>query len=551
MFETGPYTAEYENVMGYEQPGYGPGEYEQPGYGPGEYEQSGYAGEYKQPGYWSGEYEQPGYWSGEYEQPGYWSGEYEQPGYGSGEYEQNGYGSGEYEQNGYGSGEYEQNGYGPGEYEGEEEDGEGENEERFLPLIPIAGKVLGGLLGGLLKEGEYEQLGDGLGEYEGEYEDAGEGEDQEEPGEAEEQFLDRVFIRVLGREAEYEQPALSPEQEEQYAAQLMETQDEEELARIIGRIVNTVGRAVQGVRGAVNSPQGQALINAITPLARATLPPGGATALLETEQGELDQEEGQYETARRIVALTSDAAQGVAAAPPGAPPQMVGELSVIRAARNLARPLFNRALRMVSPLARRYFGRRYHGFRRGYRYGRPYRGYGGRRWGYRPGRYWGYRHRRYSPGYRRDRGGFLPPAYPPYAGPAPAPGPEAGAEPGLPPPQPGYRWVAVPIGAPEPTSMPPEPPPPPAPEPASSGSPASAPSPEPAAAAQGEIGFRRSRRYRGYGGSRGYRRYGYGGYGGGGSGGGDGDDGGDGTDGGSRPGGRWIRRGGRIIVLGA
>jgi hypothetical protein len=489
MFETGTQTAQYEN---------GQGEYEG---GRWRRRRSRWA----QDGYGSGEWEQPGYEAGEWEQPGYEAGEWEQPGYEAGEWEQPGYEAGEWEQ------DY---------MEGEEEDGEGESEERFLPLIPVVGKVLGGLLGSLVREGEYEEGENGQGEY-----------PEGEAGEAEEEFLDRVFVRVLGQEAEYDEAALSPEQEEQFAQQLMEVADEEELARIIGGIVNAVGRAVQGVRGAVNSPQGRALINAVTPLARAALPAAGGTpSLLELEPGELErEEEGEFEAARRLVQLTSAAAQDVAMAPPGAPPDLVAEASTFRSSRRTARPLYHRALRSISPFARRYHGRRYHGFRRGYRYGRPYR-----RWGYGPRRYWG--------GYRRDRYGYRPPlGYPPYAGPGPAPGPEPAPEP---PPQPGYRWVAVPIGAPDPSAVPAGPAadvPPPTAAPGGDAPPPEAAGP----AAQEEFG-RRSRRSRR---QRRYRGYGAGGYGAGGYGGDSGD--GDGDDGGSgSPSGRWIRRGGRIILLG-
>ena len=484
MFETGPQMAEYETGMGeYEQSafgqGYGPGEYEQAGYGPGEYEQASYG-------------------PGEYEQAGYGPGEYEQPGYGPGEYE----------------GEYEDYG------QGEEEDGQGESEERFLPLIPIAGKVLGGLLGGLLREGEYEQSENGQGES-----------PEGGAGEAEEQFLHKVFLRVLGQQAESDEAALSPAQESQFATQLLEADSEDELAQIIGRIVNTVGRAVQGIRGAANSPQGRAIINAVTPLAGAALPGGGAGSLLESESGGMDQEQDRFETANRVVQLTSAAARDVAMAPAGAPPQLVGELGIIRAARFAAPRLFNHALRSISPLARRYYGRRYYSFGRGW--GRPY----GRWYGYGPRRYWG--------GYRPAWGryGYRYPgasAYPvPSAEPSPEPGPAP--EPPPPPPRPGYRWVAVPIGAPPPPEMAPPPPPPGPPGPG-----ADAPSSDPGAAAQSEFGYRRyRRRYRGYGGSRGYGSYGV--YGG--AGGGEEDDGGGGGSG--SPSGRWIRRDGRIILLGA
>jgi hypothetical protein len=406
--------------------------------------------------------------------------------------------------------------------------------------------VLGGLLGGLLREGEYEQGVIGQGE-------APEGEG----GEAEEQFLHKVLLRVLGPQRQAGEVPLTPAQESQFASQVMGAQSEDELAQIIGRIVNTVGRAVQGIRGAANSPQGRAIINAVAPLAGAAVPGGGASSLLETESGGMDQEQDQFETARKIVELTSAAAQEVAMAPPGAPPQLVGELGLIRAARFVAPRLFGRALRSISPLARRFYGRRYYGFRRPWGYGRPYGryGYGARRYwggGYRP--YW--RRYGYRPPYWRRYGYRWPgaPAYPaPVGEPAPEPAPGPAPEPPPPPPQPGFRWVAVPIGAPPPPeALPPPPETPPPPPPAPPGPPPGpgngAPSPEPGAAPQGEYeSYRRYRRYRRsrYGGYRGYGG-GYGGYGGAGGAGGDEDDGG----GAGAPSGRWVRRDGRIVLYG-
>jgi hypothetical protein len=409
------------------------------------------------------EYEGGGYGQGEYEAE-YRDGQYEQPGYG--EYEQAGYG--EYEQAGYG--EAEQAGYGEAEYEGEYDEAE---EERFLPLIPIAGKVLGGLLGGLMKEEE--------SEYE-------EGEE----GEAEEEFLGRLLHEVLGPEAEHDETALSPAQEAELAGHMLQVTNEEELGRFLKGAVNTVGRAVRGIRDAANSPQGRALINAVKPLARAALPalggaigsaivPGAGTlvgralgtaasSLFETEMS-MTPEQEEFETARQVVRLISAAAQNVASAPPGAPPRMVGELGVIRASRRFARPLFRRSLRRISPLARRSFGGR-RGFRRGFRPGASFRRFPvrGPRFGLRP------------------RFGYGFPV--PVAEPEPAPEPPPG------PPQPGFRWVAVPIGAPDPV---------PAAAPAE-------PPAEPAAAAQSEYEY---------------------------------------SGNGHGQGGRWVRRNGKIVVLGA
>jgi hypothetical protein len=430
--------------------------------------------------------------------------------YGEGEEQFAPYGETEYpgeaEYGEFGPGEAE---YGEGEGEYGEGEGEGEGEEeRFLPLIPIVGKVLGGLLGGLLKEGEYEgQYGEG--EYgEGEY---GEGEAGEaEAGEAEEEILGRILSTVLGREAAFQEAPLSPEQEEEFASRLMEVSSEDELGRVLGGIVNTVGRAVQGVGSAVSSPQGRALVHAVAPLAQAALTGGGA--LLEAEAGELGHEHGQYEAARRVVQLTSSAARDVATAPAGAHPQLVGEFSLFRAARHFARPFFSRGLRAFSPYARRYHGRGYWGYRR------PH-------WGARYGPRWGHR------GY-------------------------------------GYPWAYAPPPPPpfEPPMAEPEPPPPPPPPPAMPPAPAGDAQPQPpgsgtsgGGAQQGEWGryrggSRGSRRgwrgHRGYGG-RGYRGYrGYGG-GGGGGGGDEGDDDNEDGFGAASMSGRWIRRDGKIVVLGA
>ena len=227
-------------------------------------------------GGWAGEEEYPGY-QGEQEYPGY-QGEQEYPGY-QGEEEYPGY---HHEQ------EY------PG-YQGEEEyPGSGEaEEEQFLPaLIPIVGQVLGGLLGGLKREAESGGYGQGEEEY-----------PLGEAGEAEEQFLHKILLGALGKEAQYHASPLSGEQEDEFAGRLLEVSDEEELGRVLGGIVNTVGRVVQGVRGAVNSPQGRTIIDAVAPLADAALAGEGAGSVMEAESGGLNQEEGQFEAARRVVQL--------------------------------------------------------------------------------------------------------------------------------------------------------------------------------------------------------------------------------------------------------
>ena len=337
---------------------YGPGEYGsgESEYGPGEYG----SGESE---YGSGESE---YGPGEYGPGGYGESEYGPGEYGSGEseYGPGGYGESEYGPGEYGSGESE---YGPGEYgSGESEYGPGE----YGP-------------------GEYGQSEYGPGEY-GE---TGLGET--------EQFLGSIFKRILGGEMEQAGSALSPAHESELASRLLEVSSEGELENFLANIVSTVGRAIGGIRDFAASPAGQAVVQAVRPLAKAALPavgaaigsavaPGAGSAVgraLGTaasslfEIGEVTGEQGEYEMARRVVQLTSAAARSAALAPPGVPPEAVGEISLFRASRRFAPGFYRRGLHRFRPYARRYGGS---GYRR--RYGGYGRRYGGYRGGYgRPG----------------------------------------------------------------------------------------------------------------------------------------------------------------------
>ena len=312
----------------------------------------------------------------------------------------------------------EAEGYGPGDYEAGEE-------ERFLPLLPIVGNVLGGVLGGLFK---HEMSPSGYGESEAD--------------EAAEQFLQKISVKVLGRDDGAHRPVMSPAQEKRFAAELSEVSSEQEMEGVLGRVVNTVGQAVQGIRDAANTPQGRAVINAVKPVARAALPVIGQAigsrfgvpqigsavgsaigSLFEVPMGELSEAEQQFEAACRVVRLASDAAQDVATAPPGAPPQLVGDVAVIRAARHHAPPLFHRALVELSPIARESMGEEhylgipgFHPFGLHGGWGRG--GWGHRGWGYRGG--WGY----HRPWYHR----FYPPPPPPPEPPPPPDGPPGQGE---------------------------------------------------------------------------------------------------------------------------
>ncbi|HTF12381.1 MAG TPA: hypothetical protein VK659_29845, partial [Asanoa sp.] len=300
------------------------------------------------------------------------------------------------------------------EDEGEDEDA-GE-EERFLPLIAAGLKLLPTILGAFGGGGARKELD--------------EGEDGEE-GEAEERFLGQLVKKFLGAElAGEDELPLSPHQEAKLAERLLEASGEEELRQVLGHIVNAVGAETQGVPRAAETPQGQALVAALTPVTRTVVPGTGLSPgeVFETEAPGMSQEQEVYESARQAVRLAAAAARNVAAAPPGAPPEVVGELGILRAASRFARPLFGRALRAFSPLARRAFGSR--GGYRGYRGPR----YGG---GYRGPRYGGYRRPRY--GYRGYRGPGYGYGYPMAAGPIEGP-----PDPFPPPP------MAAPAPPPEP-----------------------------------------------------------------------------------------------------
>jgi hypothetical protein len=352
-------------------------------------------------------------------------------------------------------------------FQGQSED-EDEGEEQFLPILAAGLKLLPTVLGAL--------GGGGRREAEAEYDEYEDGEYPQ--GESEEQFiLGGLLKKFLGEAPDGEGGAvLSPQQEAEMAGQLLEVDSEEELGRVLGGIVNAVGRAVQGVANAARTPQGQAVIDAVAPVVRAAMPGGGEPGeIFETETGGMSQEQEVFETARQAVRLIASTAHHAAMAPPGAPAELVGELGLIRAAGRLARPFLGRAVRGIfrprigirvgfgRPGFRVGFRGGFRpGFRGGLRYGRPYRYRGRPYWGYRGPRYRGYGYA--GPGYVE---GPPPPAEP--TGPPPPPEP----------PQPGYRWVAVPIGAPVPMVTPPEPAP-------ADAAPGAADAPPPPGPAQGE-----------------------------------------------------------------
>jgi hypothetical protein len=352
-------------------------------------------------------------------------------------------------------------------YQGEQET---ENEDQFFQaLIPLAAKVLPSLLGAFRKEAEYESDRYETDEYEDTEGRDYEGRDYEsrdyeggdhEDTQAEEEILGKLLRGVFGAEAETDEAVLSPAQEADFAGRMMEVSDERELRSLVGKIVNAVGGAVQGVRAAARSPQGRAVIDAVTPVLQAA---DSEAPLFELESPGMSEEQAAYEAARQSVRLIESAARHAAAADPDRPAGVVGELSVLGAARRFAPGLFGTAARVLrrtfgGRFGRRFYGGRYGGRfygRRGYGYGygyrRPYRRFYG--WRGRP-RYYGY-------GYPGAYGYGYPVQGPepgPLGGPPPEPVPDQ-----PPAPRPGYRWIQVPIDAapPEPPAPGPEPPPPP------------------------------------------------------------------------------------------
>ena len=300
-----------------------------------------------------------------------------------------------------------------GDYEGEgHPGGNGAREQQFLPLLPLIGSVLGGLLKEAEAEteaeygeaygpgeyGEYGEYGEGEGEAEygeGEYGEAeygeyGEGEaeygeagyGEAEYGEAEygetDEFLGSIFKKILGGEAEQAGPGLNPAHEAELASRLLEVSSEAELEDFLGNVVNLVGRAVRGVRDFASSPAGQAVVQAVKPLAKTILPLAGAaigsavapgigstvgralgtaaSSMFEIELGGESGEQAEYELARRVVQLTSAAARSAALAPPGAPPEAVGEVAVLQESRWHAPGFYRRAQYRFHPHAHRFGG---------------------------------------------------------------------------------------------------------------------------------------------------------------------------------------------------
>lgn len=168
-------------------------------------------------------------------------------------------------------------------------------------------------------------------------------------GEAE--FSD--FGEVYG-ETSFERP-FSEAEEMELAAELLSVASEEELDQFLGKLFKKAWRGIKKVGsfvGKIAKPLGGVLKG----VAKAALPvvggalgsfipiPGVGTAVgsalggalskaLEAELGELDQEEQEFEMARRFVRLAGTAARQAALASTAADPRQAAEIAVTNAAR--------------------------------------------------------------------------------------------------------------------------------------------------------------------------------------------------------------------------
>ena len=140
------------------------------------------------------------------------------------------------------------------------------------------------------------------------------------------------------------------------AAELLTVSDEAELDLFLGKLIRRAGRRVKKFA--------RPLRKMIKPLAKKLLPIAGgalgtflggpagaalggklgslATRLFEADFESMDPEEQEMEVAKRIVRLTSAAAQRAAAAPPSANPARVARAAVASAAKRHAPGLVRR-----------------------------------------------------------------------------------------------------------------------------------------------------------------------------------------------------------------
>jgi hypothetical protein len=155
-------------------------------------------------------------------------------------------------------------------------------------------------------------------------------------------------------EAELENP-LDEVEEMEYAAELLEITDEQELDQFLGKLISRVSRAAGGI---IRSPAGKALGGMLKSAAKKALPIAGravgtyfggpaggaiggklasaAGGIFGLELEGLSGEDQEFEVARRFVRLAASATQKAAQAPAGAPPQAAARSALAAAARRHA-----------------------------------------------------------------------------------------------------------------------------------------------------------------------------------------------------------------------
>jgi uncharacterized protein (DUF697 family) len=230
---------------------------------------------------------------------------------------------------------------------------------------------------GYLGSGEYEsasgygreleeEFGAGAYEAEGPYDRELE-EEEEEFGTGFESELEQYVAEIQQLGGEYESP-LGEVEEMELATRLLEVQTEEELEQFLGNLVSRVAR---GVGGFLRSKAGKALGGILKNVAKTALPvvggalgsvvaPGAGTAigsklgtlatrLFEVELEGMEQEDQEFEVARRYVRLAAASARNAALARRRANPNAAARAAVLAASRRYAPGLFRRFRVFASP----------------------------------------------------------------------------------------------------------------------------------------------------------------------------------------------------------
>ena len=176
-----------------------------------------------------------------------------------------------------------------------------------------------------------------------------------EYGEAEQGFLGGLLGSVLGGKSGQAEAPLTEMQEMELATELLEVSSEAELEQFLGGLFKKVA---SGVGSFMKSGTGRALGGILKNVAQKALPmvggalgsmvaPGIGTAIgsklggmaskmFEVELEGMNEQEAEFEVARRYVRLAASSARNAAMAPPTAPPQAVARAAVVAAARNHA-----------------------------------------------------------------------------------------------------------------------------------------------------------------------------------------------------------------------